>query len=158
MPFAIDEKAMRRQFSWNSSRPQEVVKFGEEIPEGWMGTPGHGLPVKEIPHLEFPCVVYLHPNEPTRTVVHRNDKHEVVHEEEIPLEHLTKVICCDAHRGGGPKDCAACNQLLKGALAGGWVKEPYVPKPAVDESAALYGPQKEIGDSLANASRKRKEK
>lgn len=144
MPFAIDEKAMRLQFSWNTSRPQEVVKFEGGIPpEGWMGTPGHGLPVREIPHFDFPVVVYLHPNTPTRTVVHRNDRHEVVHEEEIPLEHLAKVICCDAHKNGGPKDCAACNQLLKGALAEGWQREPYIAKPAVNESAALYGPRKE---------------
>lgn len=142
MPFAIDEKALRKQFSWSTSRPQEVVKFDGEIPEGWMGTPGHGLPVKEIPHYEFPRVLYLHPTQPTRTVIHRNDRHEVVHEEEIPLEHLTKVICCEAHKNGGPKDCAACTKLLEEAISEGWTREPYIPKPPADETPALYGPRK----------------
>lgn len=142
MPFEIDQQATKRQMEWNISRPQEVVKFDGPIPETWMGTPGHGLPVREIPVYDFPRVLYLHPTQPTKTVLHRNDRHEVVHEEEIPLEHLAKTICCEAHKNGGPKDCAGCNQLLEAALEDGWVKEPYIPKPAVDESAALYGPRK----------------
>lgn len=144
MPYTIDQKALRKQMFWNITRPQEVVKFDGEIPENWMGTPGQGLPVREIPHYEFPRAVFLHPNEPTRTVIHRNDRHEIVHEEEIPLEHLTKAICCDAHKDGGPKECPACNKLLNAALAEGWVKEPYIPKPRVDESTALYGPPKKV--------------
>lgn len=142
MPFTIHEKAVKRQMFWNIGQPQEVVKFDGEIPETWAGTPGRGLPVREIPHYEFPMAVYLWPLEPTRTVVHRNANHEIVHQEEVPLEHLVKIISCEAHKAGGPKDCAACNQLLKAALAEGWVREPYIPKPPVDETPALYGPRK----------------
>jgi hypothetical protein len=141
MPFALHVGAAKKQMFLNVSRPQEQVP--DVLPENWQGTASQGLPVTQIPHLEFPLVVYMHPNEPTRTVLHRNERHEVIHEEEVPLEHLTKVVCCDAHKNGGPKDCPDCNKALKVALAEGWVKEPYIPKPVVDESPALYGPRKE---------------
>lgn len=142
MPYTIDSKAVRKQMFWNISRPQEVVKFDGEIPETWQGTPGQGLPVREIPTYEFPLVVYLWPNQPTRTVLHRNDRHEVVHEEQIPLEHLTRVICCDAHKDGGPKDCPACSQLLEVALAEGWQRDPYIPEPPADDTLAYWRQKK----------------
>jgi hypothetical protein len=141
MPFAIDEKATRKMMNWNTSRPQEVAP--DPLPEGWLGTAGGGLPVKQIPHYEFPTVLYLHPNAPTRTVVHRNQQHEVVDEEIIPTEHLTQLIGCPAHsKEGGPKECADCNKALEAALAEGWVKEPYIPEAPAKPGDDLYGPRK----------------
>jgi hypothetical protein len=140
MGFAIDEKAAKKMMNWNVSRPQEVAP--DPLPEGWMGTVGGGLPVKQIPHYHFPCVVYLWPNQATRTVIHRNDRHEVVHEEEIPLEHLTKVICCEAHKSGGPKECPDCNKALEAALDEGWVTKPFIPPAPAKTDADLYGPRK----------------
>ncbi len=140
MGFAIDEKAARKMMNWNTSRPQEVAP--DPLPEGWLGTAGGGLPVKQIPHYEFPKCIYLWPNAPTKTVIHRNDRHEVVHEEEIPLEALTKTISCEAHAAGGPKECPDCNKLLEAALAEGWVTKPYIPEAPAKPDADLYGPRK----------------
>jgi hypothetical protein len=140
MPFAVDEKATKQMMNWITSRPQEVAP--DPLPEGWLGTAGGGLPVKQIPHHEFPRVVYLHPNQPARTVVHRNDRHEVIHEEEVPLEHLTKLISCSAHINGGPKDCVECNASLDAALEEGWLKQPYIPEAPEKSDADLYGPRK----------------
>lgn len=137
MAFTIHEQATKKQMFLNVSRPQEQVP--DPLPENWTGTLGQGLPVKQIPHFEFPCILYMHPNRPTKTVVHRNTQHEIVHEEEIPLEHLTRVISCEAHKNGGPKDCANCNKALESALGEGWTRTPYIapeiPKPDDD----LYG-------------------
>jgi hypothetical protein len=141
MPFTIHEAAVKKQMFWQIARPQEPVQ--KEIPENWQSTPGQGLPVLEIPHWDFPRVVYLHPNTPTRTIIHRNDRHEVVDEELVPLEHLTKVIACDAHiKNGGPKECPDCNKGLQSALAEGWTTKPYLPEPPAKSDADLYGPRK----------------
>jgi hypothetical protein len=141
MPHAIHEAALKKQMHYNSSRPQEAVP--EVLPENWTGTPQQGLPVLQIPHFEFPLCLYMHPLVPARKVIHRNDRQEVVHEELVPLEHLTKVVGCEAHiKSGGPRDCPDCNASLEAALAEGWVKEPYIPKPAADENLGLYGPRK----------------
>lgn len=126
MPYTIHEEAIKKQMSWDVSRPQEAVP--EKLREGWSGTPGGGLPVRQIPHLEFPRIVYMHPTEPYQEIEHRNDKFEVVSTDLVPTEHLTKTVNDEAE--------------LKAALEAGWVKEPYIPKPAPSQTAGLYGPKK----------------
>jgi hypothetical protein len=126
MAFAIHEAAMKKQHTINVMRPQEHAP--NPLPENWGSTMGGGLPVMQIPHLEFPRCIYLHPNEPTRVIVHRNDKFEVVGEEIVPTEHLTKVI-------NTPEE-------LQVAMAEGWVKEPYIPKAAPNPEDKLYGKRK----------------
>ncbi len=126
MPFTIHEEAAKKQMTWDVSRPQEAV--AETLREGWSGTPGGGLPVKQIPHLEFPRVLYMHPNEPFQEIEHRNDKFEVVSTDTVPTEPLTKVVNSKA--------------ALEAAMEQGWVTEPYVPKAAPTRNAGLYGPKK----------------
>lgn len=108
-PLAVDEDKMRTLQTLDLSKPQ--------------GFPG-GLPVKSIPHAEYPRVVYKHPNEPYRNVEHRNAQHEVVDIEVVPTEHLTLSVADEVK--------------LKSALAEGWVLKPYLPKPPVDPVAYLY--------------------
>jgi hypothetical protein len=88
-------------------------------------------PLKSIPHAEYPRVVYKHPREPFRAVEHRNTRHEVVDEEIVPNEHLAKAV--------------ADEKELRAALAEGWVKEPYIPKPVPDTTAHIYD-EKPKGD------------
>ena len=65
MPWTIHNEALKRQWNFNISRPQEPVP--KELPDDWKGTPGQGLPVMEIPFTEnFPKCVYMHPNRPHR--------------------------------------------------------------------------------------------
>lgn len=125
MGFTIHEVAAKKQMNWNVGNGQEAVP--DPLPENWQGTRNGGLPVKQIPHLEFPRVVYMHPNNPLQEIEHRNDKFEVVGTEVLPTEHLTKVVSNDAE--------------LEAALAEGWVKEPYIPKVA-PKNVGLYGPKK----------------
>lgn len=128
MPFTIHEAAVKKQMSVIVGRPQEQVP--EILPENWQGTIGQGLPVRQIPHLEFPRVMYMHPNEPLQEIQHRNDKFELVGTEVVPTEHLTKVVNDEAE--------------LQAAIAEGWVKEPYIPQ-AAPKSPGLYGPKKKVG-------------
>lgn len=109
MPFTIDEEKFKKQNSFDVSAPQNSPT---------------GIPVRQIPVIEFPRVVYKHPAEPFRTVQHRNAKHEVVHEEHLPAEHLTKAV-------NDSKELAA-------ALKDGWVKEPYIPQAPPDPNDHLY--------------------
>ena len=156
MPFTIDEAAVKKQMNYDLSKPQE--KTPEVLPEGWLGTMSRGLPVREIPHYDFPRVVYMHPNEPERVVVHRNERHEIVDEEHIPTEHLTKVICCDAHikSDGGPASCPDCTKLLESALSEGWVTKPYIPQAPAKADANLYGPRIEGKKQEEGKNEKRK--
>ena len=124
MPFAIHEAAVKKQMNWNVNRPQEAVP--EVLPEGWAGTPGGGLPVKQIPHMEFPRVIYLHPNEPFEEIQHKNERHEIVSTDLLPTQHLSKLVQNEAE--------------LKAAMEEGWVKEPYIPV-APPKSPGLYGPK-----------------
>lgn len=128
MPFTIHEEAAKKQLNWNISRPQEAVP--EVLPQNFAGTPGGGLPVKYIPQLEFPRVLYMHPNEPLQEVEHRNDKFELVGTEVLPTEHLTKVVNDEAE--------------LNAAVDEGWLKDPYIPK-AAPKTPGLYGPKKKVG-------------
>lgn len=126
MPFAINEAAFRKATEINIMRPQETVP--DPLPDNWTGTPNRGLPVKQIPHMEFPRVVYMHPNEPFRTVEHRNADQELVHREQVATEHLSKTV--------------ATEEELKAALEEGWVKEPYLPTPPPKKDVGLYGKPK----------------
>jgi hypothetical protein len=122
MPFEINEEALKKAMTIDLSKPQEIA--AENLPDSWIGTPGRGLPVRQIPHRDFPRVVYLHPLKPTREIENRNEKHELVHLETVPTEHLTRVVQDEAE--------------LKAALAEGWVKEPYIPKPIRNPEEDLY--------------------
>jgi len=101
-------------------------------------------PTKPIPHMEFPRVVYKHPVEPFVTIEHRNAKFEVVGEEVVPTEHLTRVIPSEVHmREAHPTGtvtgaCSKYSAELKEALAEGWVTEPYVPEAPPDPREKLY--------------------
>jgi len=119
MPLTIDEEAFKggKILSLDLSKPQGPVGATGSVASG-------GLPVKQIPFLEWPRVVYLHPNEPTKVVTHRNDKFEVVGEEVVQTEHLTRVVQNATE--------------LEALLNEGWVKEPYIPKPLPDVDAGLY--------------------
>jgi hypothetical protein len=129
MPFTLDEEAAKKQLQLNIMRGQEAVprEPNGTLREGWSGTISGGLPVRQIPHLEFPRVVYLHPNDPFQEIEHRNDRYELVGTEVVPTEHLTKIVNNDAE--------------LTAALDEGWLKEPYIPKSA-PKSPGLYGPKK----------------
>lgn len=139
MPHTIHEAAARKQWYYDVSKPQEATP--EVLPENWMRTGTGGLPVRQIPHYEYPRVLYLHPNKKTREVIHRNAAHEVVDTESIPTEHLTKVVGCEAHtKSGGPKECRDCKKALEAAFAEGWSLEPYLPEAQPKPDADLYGP------------------
>lgn len=108
-PFAIDEDRFKTQTSLDMSRPPNTPQ---------------GLPLKQIPVLDFPRVLYKHPVKPFRKVQHRNTKHEVVEEEFVAAEHLT---------------CAVNNKdEMEAKLKEGWVKHPYIQQPLPDPDASLY--------------------
>jgi hypothetical protein len=122
LPYEIHEEALKKQGTVNVMRPQEPVP--SDLPPNFGGTMSQGLPVRQIPHREFPCIVYKHPNEPFRTIEHRNTNFEVVGTEVVQTEALTKKV---ENQGE-----------LEAALADGWVRELYVPKPLPDPTAHLY--------------------
>lgn len=109
MPFAIDEERLSQQTTLDMSKPQGTV---------------NGLPVRQIPHHEYPRCVYRHPVEPYREVLHRNVNREVVERELVATEHLTHV-CQNA-------------QEFKRKLSEGWVEEPYIPQAPPDLTEQLY--------------------
>ena len=110
MPFAIDEDQMKGN---EEKQINKILSMDPAKP-----------PVKQIPFMEYPRVVYKHPTQPYRVVEHRNTQHEVVQIEHIPSEHLTRVV--------------ADKKELEAALKDGWVKEPYIAKPPEDPNANLY--------------------
>jgi hypothetical protein len=112
MPFAIDEE-----------------KFNAKPGQGGLTSLDPATPpTKQIPHLEYPRVVYKHPREPFRMIEHRNTLHEVVDVEKVPSEHLTQLV-------NTPEE-------LEKALADGWVKEAYIAPPLPDPNARLYDSSK----------------
>lgn len=119
MPFAIDEAKMQQ------GSTEQILSLDPAKP-----------PVKSIPHQEFPRAVYKHPREPFLTVEHRNAKHELVEEELVPAEHLSKVVT---------------ESELAAALADGWVKEPYLPKAPPDRNAHVYDGNKLEAKSSAKS-------
>ena len=113
MPFAIDEDRMITDPTKRKPGIEPLASLDPAKP-----------PVKQIPHMEFPRVVYKHPAEPFKKIEHRNAHHEVVDVETVPAEHLTRVV--------------ADEKELKRAIAEGWVTKPYVPQAPPDPNAELY--------------------
>ncbi len=109
MPLTIDEEKLSKMQTLDMSLPQ--------------GSP-HGIPVKAIPHLEYPRCVYKHPVETFREVIHRNVNHEVVHRELVPTEH--RVHVCHSKAEYDKK------------ISEGWTDKPYIPQAPPDETDALY--------------------
>lgn len=109
MPQTVDLEKMKTQMTFDVSAPS--------------GSPT-GIPMVQIPHQDFPRVVYKHPSEPYRTIIHRNAKHEVVEEEIVATEHLSLVVADEAG--------------LKKALAEGYELKPFVPQALPDPDAHLY--------------------
>lgn len=114
MPQTIDDERFKKQMTFDVSAPQGSAT---------------GIPMKQIPHLEFPRVVYKHPLEPFRIIVHRNNKFEVVGEEAVPTEHISLVV--------------ADKDALKKALAEGYDLKPYIPQAPPDPDEHLYSKQGE---------------
>lgn len=136
MPHTIHTEALKKQWFFNPSKPQEKVP--DVLPENWMGTGSQGLPVREIPHYDFPVILYKHPKKQFQEVEHRNDRFELVHTERVPTEHLTKTVSCEAHKNGG-KECVDCQKAVEAALAKGWKKEPYIPAAPPKAEDDIYG-------------------
>lgn len=130
MPHTIDVEASKKQMFLNVMRQQETVPRQPDgsLREGWAGTISGGLPVKQIPHLEFPKCVYLHPNEPFQEVEHRNDRFEVVSTDLVATEHLVKHVNNKTE--------------LEKALADGWVTEPYIQQAPPTKKDDLYSKKK----------------
>ncbi len=116
MPTAIDEERFQHQETLDMSKPQGTT---------------HGLPVKQIPHLEYPRAVYKHPTQPYREVLHRNVNHEVVERELVATEHLVHV-------------CENAAEYKK-KLSEGWVSDPYIMQAPPDPTEHLYGKPAEGG-------------
>lgn len=108
MPWTVDEDKIKQEPGKPSLASMDPAK----------------PPLKEIPFLDFPRVLYKHPKEPTRKIIHRNAKHEVVEEEIVLTEHLTMSVQNE-------------EELAK-AIKQGWVKKPYVPKAEDNPDAHLY--------------------
>jgi hypothetical protein len=114
MPHTVDEERMKgKPFTRDGVEVKPILQMENGNP-----------PVKFIPHMEFPRVLYKHPNEPFVEVEHRNDKFELVGTELVATEHISKVVANEAE--------------MKAALADGWVKEPYLPQAPPNPHAGLY--------------------
>lgn len=108
-PVAIDEGKFASQETLDLSKPQGTT---------------HGLPVKQIPHEEYPRVVYRHPNAPFYVEEHRNVNHEVVHREVKSAEH--RVHVCHTKAEHSQK------------LAEGWDNRPFIQLAPPDPMDELY--------------------
>jgi len=122
-PFTIDEEKM-----------QGKAKPGEDSTI-LVSLDPHKPPVISIPHMDFPRVVYKHPLEPFRTIEHRNARHELVEEEIVASEHLTRSV--------------ADQKELEKALKEGWTLKPYIPPTLPDPNADLYAKPKHEAKSSA---------
>jgi hypothetical protein len=109
MPQTIDEEKFRERTTFDVSAPPNTPT---------------GIPTKQIPHMEFPMVVYKHPTEPFVKILHRNKAHEIVHEEIQQAEALAMKV-------NDKKE-------LKAALEDGWVQDVYIPEAIPDPNANLY--------------------
>lgn len=108
-PTAIDDVKFAKQDTLDMSKPQGTTQ---------------GLPVKQIPHQEYPRVVYKHPNAPFYVEEHRNANHEVVHREVKSAEHRSHVC----------RDKAEHEEKL----ADGWKNDPYIQLAPPDPMDELY--------------------
>ena len=109
MPQTIDEEKFAHQETLDMTKQQ--------------GSP-QGLPVKQIPHAEYPRCAYKHPSAPYREVLHRNAQHEVVHRERVATEHLVHVC---------PNDTE-----YKKKLKEGWRAQPYIMQTPPDSEMEVY--------------------
>lgn len=109
MPTAIDEEKLATMKVLDMSKPQGYAQ---------------GLPVKHIPHQEYPRCVYRHPVQAYREVLHRNVNHEIVDRELVATEHLVHV--CHSE------------QEHKQKLSEGWFEEPYIPQAPPNPTEHLY--------------------
>lgn len=109
MPTAIDEGKFASQETLDLSKPQGTAQ---------------GLPVKQIPHQEYPRAIYRHPNAPFYVEEHRNVNHEVVHREVKSSEH--RVHVCHSKS----------EHELK--LKEGWKNEPFIQLAPPDPMDDLY--------------------
>lgn len=125
MPMTIDEERLATQTTLDVSRPQ-----GSES----------GLPVKHIPHREYPRAIYRHPVEPYREVAHRNANHEVVHRELVATEHKVHVV--------------HSREEHERKLKEGWVNEPYIPQAPPDPDEHLYA---KVTDEVERRQARRKQ-
>lgn len=101
MPFEVDTEAMEKAKILDITKP----------------------PLRQIPHMEFPKVIYKHPKEKIQTVRVRDERGNVVEEYKEPTTHIAKKVNNKAE--------------LDKALKEGWVREPYVPADLPDE---MYDP------------------
>lgn len=124
LPQAIDDTKFKDRLTFDVSQPTN---------------PATGIPTKSIPHMEYPLIVYKHPKEPFKKVLHRNAQHEVVHEEIVPTEHLTKTVNDENE--------------LKAALSQGWGRKPYIPQAPPDPDAHLYEDVTEESEKASRRSR-----
>lgn len=125
MPQAIDDEKFATQETLDMTKPQGTA---------------HGLPVKHIPHMEFPRCVYKHPNAPFFVEEHRNVNHEVVHREVKSAEHRVHVCANKAEHDQ--------------KLAEGWKNEPYIQLAPPDPMDTLYA--EVIAEDIARKSGKSK--
>lgn len=109
-PISIDEEKFASQETLDLSKPQGTAQ---------------GLPVKHIPHQEYPRAVYKHPRSPFFVEEHRNVNHEVVHREVKSTEHRVHVVHSKAEH--------------EDKLADGWKNEPYIQVAPPDPMDDLYG-------------------
>lgn len=113
MPFAIDEEKMQTDIARMKPGSKPLVAMDPAKP-----------PIKTIPHMEFPMVVYKHPKEPFKKIEHRNAHHEIVEVETLPAEHLTRIV----------ND----KRELEAATKEGWVRKPFIAPANPDPNAGLY--------------------
>lgn len=109
MPQAIDEDRFSAQDTLDMTKPQGTA---------------HGLPVKQIPHQEYPRAVYKHPNAPFYVEEHRNVNHEVVHREVKASEHRVHI-------------CQNRSEHVQ-KLAEGYKNTPYIQLAPPDPMDDLY--------------------
>jgi hypothetical protein len=100
-----------------------------------------GLPVKQIPHQEYPRAVYKHPNAPFYVEEHRNVNHEVVHREVKAAEH--RVHVCHSKVEHEQK------------LTQGWKNEPFIQLAPPDPMDDLYA--EVIAEDIARKSGRKKQ-
>ncbi len=124
MPLTVDEEKFAKQETLDMTKPQ--------------GT-SQGLPVKQIPHQEYPRCVYKHPNSPFFVEEHRNVNHEVVHREVKASEHRVHICKTETEH--------------KQKLAEGWKNEPFLQQAPPDPMDALYG--EVIAEDIARKSGKK---
>lgn len=117
MPQAIDNDLL-------SSTPDAAARLASRGLQALVTLDPAKPPTVQIPHNEFPRVVYKHPKEAFRKIEHRNAMREIVQVEMVANEHLTRLVVDDKE--------------LKQALASGWDKKPYIPEPAPDPLAGVY--------------------